>query len=131
MTMKLFRRFWNWLAVSVALIGLSSGAVAYYFVRPASHEISRAQFETLLSGNRINQGRIVPTPYAGIFHVEGDWQLGGREQPFSITTHLDAEQLKSLAAQPKVVIELPGSGLKDQWLNIVSALVLVALVVGL
>ncbi|HWF19150.1 MAG TPA: AAA family ATPase [Verrucomicrobiae bacterium] len=128
---KRSRRFWNLIALTIAIAGLASAAAVYYFTRPVAHDISHAQLELLMGGKLIHQGHIVPTPYAGIFHVQGTWQSGGKEQPFSITTHLDPEQLKSLTAQPRVVIELPGGGLKEQWVNIFSALVLIGLVVGL
>lgn len=129
--MKLSRRFWNYVALSVAITGLVSAAIVYHFIPSATPDISRPQFEMLLSGRSIRSGHIVPTPYAGIYHVSGLWESAGKTQPFSITTHLDNEQLKTLAEQPKVVIDLPGGGMKDQWVNIVSAVLLLGLVGGM
>lgn len=128
---KRSRRFWNLIAATVAIAGLVCAAVAYYFIRPVTADISHAQFELLLNGRLIHQGHIIPTPYAGIFHVLGTWQANGKAQSFSITTQLDTDQLRQLAATQGVVIELPGGGLRDQWVNILSALVLVGLVAGL
>ena len=61
-----------------------------------------------MSNKLIHQGRILPTPYPGIYQIDGLLENNGKKQPFSITTHLDAEQVKALAAEPKVTIELPG-----------------------
>ncbi len=129
--MKKSRRFKNFLAFTLAAVVLTAVAATIYYMRTPSREITRAQFEQLAQGKTIREGKVVPTPYSGIYHVEGVWESGGKPQDFSITTPLDAEQLKRLVAEPKVVVQMPGGGLKDQWVNILSSLVLVGLVAGL
>jgi cell division protease FtsH len=130
--MKKSRRFRYFLAVTLAAAAVATIAtICYLYLRPASSEISRSQFEQLTHAKLIHDAKILPTPYPGIYRVEGASESAGKTKSFSITTPLDAGQLKALVAEPKVVVQMPGGGLKDQWLNILSSLVLVGLVAGL
>ena len=114
----------------VVVIGLVTAAAAYHYMRMPSHEMALSQFERLLAEKLIVKGKIVPTPYAGIYHAAGTWNNGGKTEAFSITTHVEDEQLKRLTAQPQVTIEVPGAGFKEQWVNLISALLIVGLVGG-
>lgn len=122
-------RYFQAFTATALLAAVILGVV--YYLRLPSNEISRARFEQLAQGKAIHEGKIMPTPYADIYHIEGAALAGGKTQHFSITTQVDADQLKALVAEPKVVIQMPGGGLKDQWVNILSSLVLVGLVAGL
>lgn len=127
--MKRYWRFRIILAVALVVAALASLTV-HYFTLP-SREITRQQFERLLQEKGILTGKIAPTPYAGIYHIDGDRNSAGKLQPFNITTHLEEKQLKDLLAQPGVAIEVPGMGIKGQWVNLLSSLLIVALVAGL
>jgi len=127
--MKRSRRFRFILAIAVVVLALA--CATFHFFKLPSHETTRQQFEQLLQKKLLLDGRIAPTPYAGIYHIEGRWKSAGKSQAFSITTHLEGEQLKGLLAQPDFAIEVPGMGVKGQWVNLLSSLLLIAFVGGL
>src|ERR1051326_2339798 len=111
------------------LIGLI--VILVCVLKPSSRELARPEFEQLLQANQINQGHVTPTPYAGIYLIEGTRQRNGRPEKFYITTHLDEPQIKSLFAQSSVKVEIPGQGMRAQWVNIVSTAVIAGLVIML
>ena len=45
--------------------------------------------------------------------------------------HLDEAQIKSLFEQSALKLELPRPGMRDQWVNIVSTLVIAGLIIGM
>jgi cell division protease FtsH len=119
------------LILGLSLIVLGAALALAGLLRSSSKEISRAEFEPLLRTDGFTAGRIVPTPYPGIYYIEGTRKTRGETRPFYITTHLDEAQVKALIAQNGVRIDLPGQGLRGQWVNIVSTLLITGLVVGL
>ncbi len=127
--MKRSRRFRFILAIVVVVLALAFAT--FHFFKIPTHETTRQQFEQLLKEKLIVEGKIAPTTYAGIYQIDGQWNSAGKLRPFSITTHLEGEQLKGLLAQPGVAIEVPGMGMKGQWGNILSSLLIVGLVTGL
>src|SRR5258708_2415364 len=126
------KRFKNLkLVISLALIVVGCGLIAGYFLRTPSHEITRAELNQLIQQNQVSDGQAIPTPYNGIYHVEGTRTVNGRTEKFYVTTHLDDAQAKALFAQNGVKIEMPGQGVRGQWVNIVSMLFIGGLVVML
>ncbi|MDB6066207.1 MAG: ATP-dependent metalloprotease FtsH [Pedosphaera sp.] len=117
--------------LGLAVLTAAAGIITTYCLKSPSREITRVRFEQMLQNQSVTTGKVMPTPYAGIYHVEGMWASDGKPRPFSITTPLDADQLKTLCAQPAVTIEMPGTSLKDQWVNIVLTLTVVGFVGGL
>jgi cell division protease FtsH len=115
------------LGITTVMIGLA--ALVGYYLRLPSNEITRPQLQQLIQGNLITEATVTPTPYTGIYSVEGLWKSGKTFKKFSITTHLEDEQVKTLFAQSTTKIEVPGS--KDQWLNLAMPLGLIAVVGGL
>lgn len=109
------------------LIGLA--ALLGYCLRLPSNEITRPKLQQLIQGKLITEATVMPTPYTGIYTVEGVWKSGRELKKFSITTHLEEEQVKTLFAQNTTKIEVPGS--KDLWLNLAMPLGLIAVVGGL
>jgi cell division protease FtsH len=63
--------------------------------------------------------------------VEGNRKANGKLERVYITTHLDEAQVKSLFGQKGVQVDMPGSGVRGQWLNIVSMLVVMGLAIML
>lgn len=125
--MKLLKNF-RWVcAIGLILICLTF-LVAYYLRMP-SREIGRARLDTMIQAKQIHAGVVTPTAYAGIYRVDGESLPGGKR--FSITTHLDESQVKALSEQPSVKFEIPGAGMKGQWINIISTLLIAGTVIFL
>ena len=115
--------------VGLILVGLV--VILVCVLKAPPQELARVELEQMLSANQIKEGRVTPTPYAGIYRVEGTRQHEGKAEKFFITTHLDEAQIKSLFAQPGVKVEMPGQGVRGQWVNVVSTLLIAGLVVML
>jgi len=117
----------------IATLVLSLGAIALligYCTRVPSSEITRAQMLQFLNEKLITRASVTPMVYQGIYNVEGAYVLhpGAKAKSFSITTHLDKKQLKSLLEQSNVKVDLPGQGGKSQIANIVSTLIIAGLI---
>lgn len=119
------------LIISVLLITLGCGIIAAALLRTPSHEISRAELTQLIQKDQATDVRAIPSPYNGIYRVEGMHKVNGRVEKFYATTHLDDNEAKNLFAQNGVKIEMPGQNLRGQWVNIVSVLFIGGLVVML
>jgi cell division protease FtsH len=119
------------LIIGLSLIALGCGLIAAYFLKTPSHEITRTELSQLIAQKQITDGHAFPSPYAGIYTVEGIRQVKGHKEKFYVTTHLDDTEVKALFAQSGVKIEMPGAGLRGQWVSILSTLFIGGLVVGL
>src|SRR5215469_8727608 len=117
--------------IGLALILIGCGLLAAYFLKTPSHEITRAELTQLIDNHQITDGRATPTPYSGIYCVEGTRKVNGHAEKFYVTTHLDESEVNTLFAQSGIKIEMPGQGMRGQWINIVSTLIIGALVVML
>ncbi|HEU5123423.1 MAG TPA: AAA family ATPase [Verrucomicrobiae bacterium] len=115
---------------SLALIALGLGLIAAAFFRTPSHEISRAELSQLIEQKQIVEGHATPSPYSGIYRVEGTRKVNGKTDKFYVTTHMDESEAKAMFEQSAVKIDLPGQG-RAQWLNIISTLVIGGLVITL
>src|SRR5687767_2162699 len=105
------------LIVSLGLI--ASVAVTYFTAKhPIVKETSRTEFQQWVQDGAITEAKVNPTPYAGIYAVEGKRKEGGELKEFDITTHLEADQIKALLAKPEIKVEIPGKGTTTQILNI-------------
>jgi cell division protease FtsH len=126
------KRFKNYkFILGIALITVGCGLMAAYFLRGSEHEITRAQLSESIQQNQIVDGRAMPTPFSGIYRVEGTRTVNGKAEKFYVTTHLDDSEVKTLFAQSGVKIDMPGQGLRGQWVNIVCTLFIGGLVVAL
>lgn len=115
-------------------IGMILGGIAMilaWFLHTPAREISRSEFETLLLAKTLLQPVAAPSPYAGIYHVSGRHKLANRLERVYLTTHLDEAEVKQLFEQRGLKVDLPGEGLRGQWLSIASTITVVGLVVGL
>ncbi len=115
-------------------IGLIVGGIimmlAWFFHSPA-REIGRPEFEALLNSNALLHPVVTPSAYGGIYHVQGQHSLGKRSEKVYLTTHLDETEVKRLFDQRGLKVDLPGEGLRGQWVSILSTVSIVGLVVGL
>ena len=117
------------LIIGLSLIALGCGLIAGYFLKTPSHEITRAELSQLIQQKQITEGHAIPTPYNGIYRVEGTRKVNGKPENFYVTTHLDETEVKALFAQSGVKIEMPGEGMRGQWVNVISTLFIGGLVV--
>ena len=113
-----------------ALILLGLGLLAATIFKTPSHEITRSELTQLIAQKQIIEGNAMPSPYSGIYRVEGTRKVNGKTEKFYVTTHMDEAEAKTLFAQSAVKIDVPGTG-RAQWINIISTLVIGGLVIGL
>ena len=104
--------------------------VAWFFRMPA-REINRTELDQFLASGGLFQPVTEPSPYPGIYHVEGRHKLGNKVERVYITTHLDETDIKRVFALRGLKVDLPGQGLRGQWVSIFSTVSVVGLVVGL
>src|SRR5229473_764385 len=84
------------LVLGIILIAVGLGLLIRYRWNQPSDEINRARLNQLMQEKLILSAAINPTPYPGIYTVEGAWKAKGKPAKFSITTHLEEAQVKSL-----------------------------------
>jgi cell division protease FtsH len=129
--MKYFKNL-NLVVGVLLLLLVGVGGIVYGVAhRTPTREINRSEFEELMRANAIADGRVIPTPYPGIYYLEGVHKLGQKTERIYITTHLEEAQVKALLAQNTTKVEMPGAGMRGQWVNIVSTLLIGGLVVWL
>src|SRR5438876_7113646 len=117
-------------AVIVIAVGLGL-LIRYRWTLP-SDEINRARLNELMEQKMVLSAAVSPTPYSGIYTVEGSWKSGPKPGKFSITTHLDDAQVKTLLDSAEAKVDVPGRpGNRGQWVSIISSLVISGLVVSL
>src|SRR6266567_9203480 len=95
------------LIIGLSLIALGGGLIAAYFLKTPAHEITRADLSQLIQQKQITEGHAYPSPYSGIYNVEGTRSVNGKTEQFYVTTHLDEAEVKTLFAQSGVKIEMP------------------------
>src|SRR5256885_1141572 len=116
------------LVLGVIFVAIALGLVIYYRWRLPSEEINRARLNHLVQNKLIVSATVAPTPYAGIYSVEGSSKSGGKPARFTITTHLDEAQIKTLLDSAETKMDVPGRGSnKGQWANIVCSLLIAGL----
>src|SRR6266850_999516 len=127
--MKRFKNFKVLAGLGLVLLGVA--LIAGYYFRTPTQEISRPELNYLVQKNQITEGRVLPTPYNGVYHVEGTRRAGSQTGNFFVTTHLDEDELAALTARKSVKMELAGLGRNGQWVNIISTFVIGGLVIML
>lgn len=120
------------IVAGVALIVLGVGMIAAGFLRTPSREVSRAELTQMLAAKTLTKARLTPTSYAGIYSVEGRHSLeAGAIEKVYLTTHFNESEIKTLFMDGGVKVEVPGIGVKGQWVNVVSTVVIAGLVIML
>ncbi len=117
------------LGISLTLLGVM--AILFYSFSIPSKEITRAKLHSLMKGDAIVSAKVLPTPYAGIFLVEGAENSGAKVSKFKITTHLDEAQTTALLEKSDVKIQIPGKGASTIFLNVLPPILIGGLVIGM
>ncbi len=128
---SLKQRLWKPKAIiliGVLLIGLT--AVVTGVFRTVAKEIPYAKLDQLIQAKKMNGARVEPTPYPGIYRIEGSYEDLGETCRFFITTRLDEAQAKELFAASGIKIILSGKEARGQMVNLVSTLIIAGLIVG-
>src|ERR1035438_8900248 len=118
------------LVVGSALIVTGLTLLGIWYYRTPSREITRAELEQFVQAKALTDGRVVPTPYAGIYFVEGKRKLPGNSQSVFLTTHLDEAQIKALSDQSWAKVVIPDQGIRGQWVNVLCNLLIAGVVIG-
>src|ERR1051325_6956850 len=85
--------------------GLITGGI--FLFKKSAHEITRAELSQAIQQKQIVEGRALPTPYSGIYRVEGVRKTANAAEKFYVTTHLGEAEVKSLFEQNAIKIEMP------------------------
>ncbi len=128
--MKYLRNGYVLAGIGLIFVGFLAMGAALWFRNPPK-EITRAQLEELIASNGLIRGRVTPTPYTGIYEIEGKRKIGEKTGRIFISTHVDETQLKSLLAQADAKLEMPGQSMRGQWINIVSTVIIAGVVLTL
>jgi len=127
--MKYFKNF-KFVICGALLVMAGIGGIVFGLThRTPSREINRAELEELMQANALADGRVTPTPYPGIYYLQGIHKAGQKTEKVYISTHLDEAQVKALLAQKTTKVEMPGQGIKGEWVNIVIPLLIGGLVI--
>src|SRR5215831_18216921 len=87
--MKYFKNL-NFVVCGLLLILFGIGGIVFGVThRTPNREINSSEFEQLMQANAITEGRVTPTPYPGIFYLEGVHKVGQKTEKIYITTHLE------------------------------------------
>ena len=127
--MKRFKKKTLLISLAIGLALLTAIGLTAYCLHTPSQEITHGELEQLMVSKAIIDGRVMPTPYPGIYQVEGSRKQHGLLRAFTVTTHLEESQVKALLAAKGNKIEMPNAGLRGQWVNIVSTLLIGGMVV--
>lgn len=117
--------------VALGFLVVALGVTLALWFRQPNREISRAELQELIGAQALTEGRVVPTQYTGVYLVEGVRQLNGKPSRVHVTTHLDETQVKALLATKDIKIDVPGQGMRGQWVNVISTVVIAGLIVFL
>ena len=115
--------------IGLVLCGVS--LILGWMFRVPAREVTRAELQRLLNVNSLQECVATPSPYPGIYHVEARHKLGNRSEKIYITTHFDDAEIERLFDRQGLKVYLPGQGLRGQWVNILSSITIVGLVIGL
>jgi cell division protease FtsH len=119
----------NWkLVTGAALIVTGLVLLLVWVLHVPSRELTRSDFEQMLQAEALSELQVTPTPYTGIYEIEAKHGTGTHTEKVFLTTHIDGPLLQKLFQQKGVQIHLPGQGTRIQMINIISSLVIGAVV---
>ena len=114
--------------VSLILIGI--GLLVMRGFQSSAKEITYAELDQLIQAKKMRETRVEPTPYPGIYRIQGTYERPAGRGRFFITTRLDEGQAKALLATGGTKVILSGQEARRQMVNIISTLITVGLIVG-
>ncbi|MEO6035270.1 MAG: AAA family ATPase, partial [Verrucomicrobiota bacterium] len=117
------------LGISGTLIAVA--VILLYKLTIPSQEIDRARLHDLMQSKAIVDAKMFPTPYPGIYLVQGSAKSGKEFSKFKITTRLDESETKALLELASVKVEIPGKGATALLVNIVPPVIIGGLVIFL
>ena len=109
------------LMVGSALLVTGLTLFGIWCFRTPSREITRAELDQFVQVKSLTDGRVKPTLYAGIYHLEAKHKLSGSSERVFLTTHLDESQIKTLFGQSWAKVEIPDQS-TGQWVMVLSNL---------
>ena len=128
--MKYFRNLYLVVGIGLIVGGVTAIVLALALRNPAT-EIKPIELEGLLATKGLSDARVTPTPYAGIYEVEGSRKVGKKTVHIFIRTHLDEAQVKTILGDAEAKVEMPGQSMRGQWISILSTLLVGGLVIFL
>jgi cell division protease FtsH len=127
--MKFLRNRFFLIGSALVIAGVALIVTSVVLFRDPAKEITRTELEQLIANKGLISGRVTPTPFTGVYEIEGKRKLGDKTQRVFISTHVDEAQVKSLLAQPDTKLELPGQSMRGQWISIISTVIIGGVVV--
>src|SRR5205807_1604078 len=112
-----------WVTGGAGLIAIALTILVVFLVRTPTREIGKAEFERLVGAKVLKDGQLTPTPYAGIYSFEARHKANGHVENVYISTHLEDYQIRQLLETGQARLDIPGQGVRAQWINIVSTLI--------
>ncbi len=130
MSVKLKRIIVGSLLVSAVAAVL--GLMFWPRLKTSPEEITRAKFDRLIADDAIARAKVTPRPFPGIYTISGTYLRGldRRKADFVLTTHLTEAQLTALLAKPSTTIDVPRSGTRAKFLDMIPAILVVLIVAG-
>src|SRR5579859_7175747 len=116
--------------IGLALVLCGMALILAWWLHVPAREITRAELQQFLEAKSLYDPVLTPSPYAGIYHLSGRHILGNRSEKVFLTTHLDEAELARFFSQRGLKVNLPGEGLRSQWVSILSSVSIVGLVIG-
>jgi cell division protease FtsH len=120
-----------WVTGAAGLMAIVLTLSSVYFFRTPTREISKAEFERLATARELKDGQLAPTPYAAIYSFEARHKAKGHAENVYLSTRLEDYQVRQLLESGQARLDLPGTGLRAQWINIISTLIIAGVVITL
>lgn len=117
--------------LGVALTAFAVVGVLFYKLSVPSKEIDRARLHELIQGKAIVEAKLFPTPYPGIYLVEGSENSAKQIAKFKITTRLDDAEARELLEKASVKVEIPGKGATTLLINFLPPVLIGGLIIFL
>ena len=118
------------LTVVLGLILIGIGLLVTRGFQTSAKEISYMEFDQLMQAKKMSGARVEPTPFPGIYRIEGTYEGRAGKRRYFITTRLDEDQAKTLFTMSGTEVILSGQEARGQMVNIISTLIIAGLIVG-
>jgi cell division protease FtsH len=98
-----------------------------------AEELTHSRLHSLIASNAILEAEVTPRPYPDVYTITGTYKPSAKGQPtdFTITTRLSESQMEELLAKSSVRLEVPKSGTRNKYLDIIPTFIVLGLIVAL